>query len=160
MVNFLLVTLHEELNKPNKLGNLLNYDDQTNKKLAFNNFVDCFKTNNLSIISDLFFASNYNMTQCSNCKVITYNYQFYFYKFFPLEEIRKFKSRNFSSSIYNNINYNTVNIYDCFEYDRRIQLMTGENAMYCNFCKKTCDAELRTCLATGPEILIIILNRG
>ena len=32
--------------------------------------------------------------------------------------------------------------------------------MYCNNCKKTCDFIMSTKLITGPNILIIILNRG
>ena len=32
--------------------------------------------------------------------------------------------------------------------------------MYCNYCKNTCVNSMRTLLCTGPEILIIILNRG
>ena len=38
--------------------------------------------------------------------------------------------------------------------------MTGTNIMYCNFCKQNYQSSMRTILATGPEILIIILNRG
>ena len=38
--------------------------------------------------------------------------------------------------------------------------MTGENGMYCSYCKKKCDTSMRTVLTTGPEILYIILNRG
>ena len=32
--------------------------------------------------------------------------------------------------------------------------------MYCNFCKINTDCNICTNLVTGPEILIIILNRG
>ena len=59
-----------------------------------------------------------------------------------------------------NINYNEVNIYECFEYDRQINFMSGENSMYCNKCKQTSSCYMQTFLITGPEILIIILNRG
>ena len=38
--------------------------------------------------------------------------------------------------------------------------MTGNNIMYCNYCRQTCNTSMRTILSTGPEILIIILNRG
>ena len=55
---------------------------------------------------------------------------------------------------------NEVNIYDCFNYDKKITYMTGNNAMYCNFCRNTSNSSMCTVLTTGPEILIIILNRG
>jgi ubiquitin C-terminal hydrolase len=53
-----------------------------------------------------------------------------------------------------------VSIYDCFDYDKKLNYMSGENQMFCNTCKMNCDATMCTYLATGPEILILILNRG
>ena len=38
--------------------------------------------------------------------------------------------------------------------------MSGDNAMYCNYCKQTYNSYMNTTLTTGPEVLIIILNRG
>ena len=167
LVNFLLMTLHSELNKApeNQIQENNNiFQDQRNKNQMFNNFANYFTKSYLSIISDLFYALNYNMTQCSNCKAISYNYQVYFFLIFPLEEVRKFKlSNNTGFNIFNNsfnTNNNEVNIYDCFDYDRKYNIMAGENAMYCNYCKQTCNCTMCTNLATGPEILIIILNRG
>ena len=124
----------------------------------FNNFDSDFTKNFLSIISDLFYAMNCNITQCSNCKTISYNYQIYFFLIFPLEEVRKYKLTN--NNGFNNFNNNEVNIYDCFDFDKRYNYMDGENAMYCNYCKLTCGSTMCTYLTTGPEILIIILNRG
>ena len=151
MINFLLMTLHDELNKPNKLFKPFNYNqkDQTNKTLMFNNFVNYFKNYYCSIIIDLFYEFNSIATECINCKVVTYYYQIYYYMFFPFEEIRKFKLSHLSGSINNNINYNTVNIYDCFEYDRKTELCVDENARYCGYCKKVCEAEMRTCLISS-----------
>ena len=97
------------------------------------------------------------MTQCSNCNVVSYNYQIYFFLIFPLEEVRKFKLMQ-NNGI--NPSNNEVDIYDCFDYDKKLNFMTGDNSMYCNYCKQTCNSTMCTYLATGPEILIIILNRG
>ena len=75
--------------------------------------------------------------------------------------MRIFKNQNNCNFNYLNNNYNNeVNIYDCFFYDQKITYMNGSDAMYCNYCKQTCNSSMRTILATGPEILIIILNRG
>ena len=38
--------------------------------------------------------------------------------------------------------------------------MLGDNSMYCNYCKMVCTSSICTVLATGPEILILLLNRG
>ena len=57
-------------------------------------------------------------------------------------------------------NINSVNIYDCFDYNQKIDIFKGENSMYCNTCKKQLSASYKTLLYTTPEILIIVLNRG
>ena len=163
LVNFLIMTLHDELNKapPNQIeefnGNI--FEEQKNKALMFQNFSKNFVKTQQSIISDLFYALNYNKTQCSNCQTYSYNYQIYFFLIFPLEEVRKFKITK-NSGIFNNNKQNEVDIFDCFEFERKVFFMSGDNAMYCNYCKQTCASSMCTILATGPEILIIILNRG
>ena len=164
LVQFLIMTLHEELNKAknNNINNTIS-NDQTNKQFMFQIFAQDFIASNKSKISDLFYGVNYNIIQCGFCKTQSYNYQTYFFLVFPLEEVRIFKNQN------NNFNYNynyyfnnnnEVNIYDCFFYDQKINYMNGTNTMYCNYCKQTCNSSMRTILSTGPEILIIILNRG
>ena len=178
LVNFIIMTLHEELNKANKNNssnfNIQNFNliDQTNKDLVFKNFVNDFKKNNVSIISDIFYAMNLSVTQCSICKNKLYNYQIYYFLVFPLEEVRRFKYKNnyinnnfqmfnFNNNFNNNFNIpNEVSIYDCFDYDRKINPMTGQNKMYCNFCKNNNDCIMKTTLVTGPDVLILLLNRG
>ena len=61
---------------------------------------------------------------------------------------------------YNIQNINSVNIYDCFEYNQKLEFFTGENSMYCNNCKRQMPASYNTLLYTTPEIMIIVLNRG
>ena len=168
LVNFLIMTLHEELNKaqPNQIeefnGNI--FEKQKDKALMFQNFSKNFVKTQQSIISDLFYALNYNQTQCYNCKALSYNYQIYFFLIFPLEEVRKFKlSNNNNNNGFNfnpNCNQNEVDLMDCFEFEKKVNFMSGDNAMYCNYCKQTCASSMCTILATGPEILILILNRG
>ena len=153
LVNFIIMTLHGELNAVQ--GNIIDNNpilDQRNMELMYNSFLQNFNMNNQSIISKLFYAMNCNVTQCLNCKVSSYNFQTYFFLIFPLEEIRKFKLNNF--------NMNPINIYDCFDYERRINYMNGANAMYCDYCKQTCNSSMCSVLSNGPQILIVILNRG
>ena len=169
LVNFLIMTLHEELNtakKQNSNNNAINLN-QTNPQLMFQIFSQEFANTNKSIISDLFYGVNYNVIQCQRCTTKSFNYQTYFFFVFPLEEVRIFKSQNnFNYNNFNNFNYNMnfnsneINIYDCFLYDQRINYMTGQNAMFCNYCKQTCNSSMCTLLAFCPEIIIIILNRG
>ena len=179
LVNFIIMRLHEELNKVK--NNDTNYStilDQRNQQLMFNTFVNDFIQTNKSIISDLFYGINCNITQCNGCNAQIFNYQTYFFIVFPLEEIRKYKFNNYNNQInicnqlnyknqlnnftyqFNNYNINEVSIMDCFDYDKKISVMSGDNAMYCNYCRNTCNCSMCTTLTTGPQILILLLNRG
>ena len=170
LVNFIIMTLHEELNKAKNINNL-NYNnmmlDQRNQNLMFQTFAQNFMNNNRSIVSDLFYGINCNITQCGGCNTKTFNFQTYFFIVFPLEEVRKYKLNyqfnNFNNQFnynFNNINNNVVTIFDCFNYDKKINVMSGDNSMYCNYCKRNCPSSMCTVLTTCPEVLILLLNRG
>ena len=158
LVNFLIMQLHGELNKgqPEQIEDNNNiFQNQQDQNFMLYAFTDNWRKKNISVINDLFYALNYNITKCLNCKIISYNYQVYFFLIFPLEEVRKFVLMNNGG-----FNNNMVNIYDCFNFDRKINTMSGDNAMYCNYCKQTYASQMCTNLTTGPEVLIILLNRG
>ena len=57
-------------------------------------------------------------------------------------------------------NSNSVNIFDCFDYNQKIDTMAGENSMHCNICKRQEAAYYHSYIVSSPEIIIIILNRG
>ena len=153
LINFIIMTLHEELNEcPNKniigesnYGNI--FEEQKDKKIMFNNFINNFNNSHKSIISDLFFGINYNKYNCLNCKTITYNFQIYNYLFFSLDEIKNFKQKN------------EIDLLDCFDFAKKENMMTDENGMYCNYCKQISKNSMCNILYTSPEILIIILNQ-
>jgi len=177
LINFIVMTLHEELNIANPNISISNQmPDQSNKDIMFKEFMTDFKQRYNSLASDLFYGANYNRTQCTQCGIQLYNYQVYFFLIFPLEEVRKFVYQNnnnnnqfnqfnFDSNQINQINNiqannNVVDIYQCFEFDKRICLMSGDNSMYCNKCQISTPCNICTNLVYGPNILIIILNRG
>ena len=106
LVNFIIMTLHQELNKAQKRNinhNNINLD-QRNQQMMSNNFANNFISENQSIISDLFYGINCNIIQCSGCNIKFYNYQIYFIIVFPLEEVLKSKNNN-----------DSINIYNCFD---------------------------------------------
>ena len=183
LMNFIIMTLHKELNEAPK-GSINNNEvnDQSinlhNNNEVLQYFINNFKKEN-SIISKEFYAINHTLTKCSKCQLIKYNYQSYFFLIFPLEEIRKYKldqlnklMMNMNQNIYNenpflfqqNLqkmqNINSVALEDCFNYNEKIETFKGENAMYCNICNDQLTSFYQTKLFTGPEILIIVLNRG
>ena len=184
LVNFIIMTLHEELNKapknPNSNINMFQIN-QTNEKEILDCFIKCFMNDNQSIISDIFYGVSKTGTQCSRCRTIKYNFQAYFFLIFPLEEVRKYKINQLQNqfiqmnqnmnmnqflfqqnmlNLQNIQNLNIVNIDDCFNYNEKLENFTGENSMYCNICGQNLPAFYQTILFTSPEILIIVLNRG
>ena len=63
--------------------------------------------------------------------------------------------------IQNNMNdSNSVNIYDCFDYLQKDEIFSGDNAMWCNICNGLFPCKNKTVIYTGPNVLILILNRG
>ena len=164
LINFIIITLHEELNKETKkiIDDKTIYNER-NKELMFNIFIKNFIASYRSIMSDLFYGAKCNITQCQGCGSQTFNYQTYFYIEFPLEEVHKFKNNLNNFNQFNNnskYNFNIVNIYDCFEYYKKINYLVGDNSLYCNYCKLNCNSSKCTTLTTGPQILILLLNRG
>ena len=108
LVNFIIMTLHEELNEAPK-GPIYNNIVNNQNINLYNNyevlqyFLSNFQKEN-SIISQKFYAVKHTLTKCSRCQLINNNYQSYFLLIFPLEEIRKYKLNQMM-----NMNQNTLN---------------------------------------------------
>ena len=132
IVNFIIIVLHEELNKATKNSNNMEGNlnlAQRNRDLVFQIFMNNFTENNRSIISDLFYGVNCCIIQCQNpnCLSRVFNYQIYYFIVFPLEEVRKLKLQC-------NPNSNELgNIYDYFQYNQKSDLMMGDNTMHFNY---------------------------
>ena len=140
--DFILEQLHKELKKSvnnNGLNNnlVLNQYDKNN---AFNFFFNDFKKE-CSIISDIFFGFTETTNECLYCKnvynskgcnnPICYNYGIFNCLIFPLEEVKNMKN----NAIKNNniqINNNSVSIYECFCYNQKSELFTGDKKNYYN----------------------------
>jgi ubiquitin carboxyl-terminal hydrolase 2/21 len=170
LVNFILQTLHSELNiEKGPIQNNYNLN-QLDEAGMFNNFLQDFQQNQNSIISSMFFGITETKTECLNClkmrqmqgynnHVYVHNFQIMNFIIFPLEEIRKAKYQNY----YNNFlmgNSNEVSLSDCFDYYQKVELMDGENQMWCNYCNSNSASYYSTTIYSSPEILILILNRG
>ena len=167
---FILEQLHKELKKSvsnNGIDNNLTLN-QYDKNNAFNYFFNDFKKE-CSIISDIFFGFTETTNECLYCKnnynskgypgPICYNYGLFNCLIFPLEEVKNMKN----NAIQNNnilINNNCVSIYECFYYNQKSELFTGDNRNYCNICKQLWDSNYTSKIYVSPNNLIIILNRG
>ena len=166
LLNFLLERIHKELNikiedKKNK-NYEISIQDQVNEELIKQIFFEEFKHNYNSIISNLFYFTIETKVKCLRCNNIKYNFQVNPFIEFPLEEVNKYLySQNRLYSLVKNDGSNPdINIYDCFEFYQKIDLMTGDNNMYCNICNMSYDAYYGTNIYVLSQYLIINLNRG
>jgi len=169
---FILEQLHKELKTPiNFNNNNINMNvplNQYDKNNALSFFFNDFKKE-CSIISDVFFGFTETTNKCLFCKnnynskglaqPICYNYGVFNCLIFPLEEVKNLKNNNMQNNIYMN-NNNVVSIYDCFYYNQKSDLFTGENRNYCNICKQLYDSIYTSKIFVSPTVLILILNRG
>jgi ubiquitin C-terminal hydrolase len=79
LLNFLVERFHQELNKtkPKNEENKINFNqvNQSDEMAMFNLFMAEFKLNFNSPISNLFYGLLETKSQCSNCKIIKFNFQ-------------------------------------------------------------------------------------
>ena len=184
LINFIIKTLHDELNKKIKNTNTDNNINQNYQKSNIESFLKYFANEYKSIMSDLFYGMTHSVNQCLNCyNNKNHNYDLFFLLYFPLEEVRKYKLQFLNNQnmmmfggmnqyLMNNPQYqqnlnkikllenNQLNIFDCFEYFQRDVTYQGSNSVYCNSCKTNRSFVYKSYLYVTPQILIIVLNRG
>ena len=141
-----------------------------------------FLSENQSIVRNIFFGTTHSLTQCSNCHFYLHDFEAYFIRIFPLEEIRNYRLKEVininqnlmnismntdnTNNIKNNLNKikllqnNIVDILDCFEYNQKIENLFGENVIYCDNCKAPFPFTLQTKLYNCPQVLILVIKRG
>ena len=154
LILFLLETMHKELNvEYNNLNdqdnNIDNMQTQYNYELTFQNFTKYFKDKFNSAISHLFYAMFNSIMCCQNCNVVLHNVQCYNILIFPLQRVKEYKMKT----------ENIVDLYECFDYHQRPDLISGKT-YYCNNCRQMVDNVNTTKLLYGPKILVINFNRG
>ena len=166
LINFLLEKFHQELNiqKPNinnANNNMISQEDQTNEQLMLKIFLEEFQQKYNSPISNLFYGIIETKSQCLGCKIIKFNFQLFSFLEFPLQQVNEYFYKLGKRPLYLNNGKNPdVNLYECFEYYVKVDLMNGENQMYCNTCNKLLDTFYSTTIYSTPLYLIINLNRG
>ena len=168
LINFLLERFHQELNVINKNinininnNNIQMNPDQTNEQMMLKLFLDEFTEKFNSPISNLFYGIIETKSQCKGCNIIKFNFQVFSFLEFPLQQVNQFfYNKGKRPLVLSNGKNPDVDIYECFEHNRKIELMSGDNQMFCNNCNKLLDAYYSSLLYSGPYYLIINLNRG
>ena len=183
-IYFLIGTLHEELNQYNNININNNIIQNNNNSFmqAFNDFYNNYKCNYNSIISKLFYAIQMTQTTCLRCNNIQYNFENYFFLSFPLLDVKKYainkrqikqqillsnnNNNNNDNNNFNNelnlkiinLSNNIIDIYDCFDYFQKIEILSNDNKIYCTNCCQYSEANYSIKLYNSPKILILILD--
>mgnify|MGYP002624492053 CR=1 FL=1 len=161
---FLIEQMHNELNKSQEKNlSLIMPDnmDPTNQQQVFQCFAQEFTKKYSSVFSTYCYGSNTSMTLCQGCRIAKYSFQCFSFIIFPLLEAKNYRNHliscgNLPSTIYNQ----PLNIEDCFNYYQKIEFFTGDNQMYCNYCRQLQNSSMMTQIYYAPLVLILVLNRG
>ena len=164
LINFLLERFHIELNNPNPNNNdnnIVNVN-QMDEMQTLSAFISDYFNSNRSIITDSFYGILETKSKCGGCQCTKFNFQIFSFLEFPLEQVNIYMYQ--MGRRFNMINQAPKNpdidLYECFEYYQKIDVMNGQNQMYCNICNGNRDTFYGTTIYSLPNYLIINLNRG
>ena len=161
LLELILNRLHEELNEPN--SNNDDYEqniniDKSNYNSVMNDYVNKFKKENKSKISDNFFGTLLSIASCPYCQGYKYYPEKFSYLSFSLNEVltHKLKCLQCYNKLYNGFNsfdYNIyeINIYDCLQYEQCPKLLK------CKECSKE-NVYTKKEIMASPLIFIFIFN--
>ena len=163
LIKFLQTRLHEELNRvENKNNNYINNinNDLRDKKKSFDNYLNNFKENNKSKISDIFYGTYYSYSQFS-CGYQEYNFQSYTFGFYSFQRVLQNKILTYQSGqnpLYINriFNANEINIYDCLFYDSQIK----SGYKLCTICSIEQQCNNKNIIYSAPKILCFVFNKN
>ena len=161
---FLIERMHNELNKTKETNLALIMPDNmdpTNQQQVFQCFAQEFTKKYNSVFSTYCYGSNTSMTLCHGCNIAKYSFQCFSFIIFPLLEAKNHRNYLISCGSLPQQLYNQpLNIEDCFNYYQKIEFFTGDNQMYCNYCRQLRNASMCTQIYYAPLVLILVLNRG
>ena len=185
LINYLLMTLHEELNIAPKKGVINSQNLYPNQNsIEYIKFKENFENENKSLIIDLFNGIYYNETKCSYCNFMKYNFSHSFYLYFDLGKVMNYKihkenqesnqfNQNFLNEMNNLINsqqnfkiyscnienINSVNLDVCLRYMYNSVELEGQYIKNCD-CNSALPSISHKMFYIGPKILILILSNG
>ena len=148
LLDFILMRLHEELNKAKNSTKIYSILTQTDKESAQKNYAKNFKKENQSLISDNFFWTYYTVTFCMNCGSYLYNFQYCKYKFFSLEQIYTYKLNMFGLT--------GISLFDCLTFD----LQMKNSFQLCKKCGIEANCNIKENIFVTPKILIFLFIKN
>ena len=146
--NFLIFPLekvYNTLNEANKKKNIMN------NNIMYNNMYNNVNNNmnyymyNKNINNP--YQLNYLANQIRNMNQYSYS---------PITSPNK----NINYNINNNDIPKKITLDDCFKENESAEILSGQNQIFCNRCRRTTDAVIKNEIFKAPNVLILILNRG
>ena len=148
LIIFIYETIHSEINEQKKLNLKIN----DNQELSF--FRNDYYSKNCSFLIDIFYFEQQSELTCLNCNFSKISYNVANIIIFPLEKVREYMIKKSPQG------FISVTLDNCFENYQEIELLSGENQIYCNNCNRMSNATTGNKIFTSPEVMTIILNRG
>jgi len=149
LIIFIYETMHDEINK---VGLYIN-----NNNYQYNNALQLFRKNyysyNSSFLINTFYFEQQSELKCLSCQFNKVSYNISNILIFPLEKVREYITQKSPHE------FLSVTLENCFEY-QEVELLSGQNQIFCNNCKRMSDATTGNKMFTSPEVMTIILNRG
>jgi ubiquitin C-terminal hydrolase len=178
LIIFLLENMDAELTKRNNKSKVSRFIGANIEYLKKENF----KKSHNSIFAELFFGFQKTSLICNSCGQGEESYGIFNFLIFPLEKTYNSLNNN-NNNFFNRFNMNNnfvnqfrpltcininknkngkrkLNLNDCFTEYFKPEILSGDNSIYCNTCKKLQEAKNMTEIYLAPHVLILILNRG
>ena len=140
---------------PNNMPNMNNMPMNSNTNAISNPNMNGMVPNNVGINNNIMINNNFmmnnNMMMANNMMMdpITMIQQI---KTMPFENLKNFYA-NYPQP-------QSVDLMEAFEHYKKENFLMGQNKLYCQNCKNTCDHMQSNHFYTLPEYLVINLNRG
>ena len=151
LIIFIYENMHNEINKEGQYNNY-NNNYQNNKTLQL--FRKNYYSLNSSFLIDTFYFEQQSDLKCLSCKFNKASYNIANILIFPLEKVREFVAKKSPDG------FISVTLENCFENYQEVEILSGQNQIFCNNCKRMSNASTGNKMFTSPEVMTIILNRG
>ena len=148
LIIFIYETIHAEINEQRNFN--ININD--NQELAL--FRKDYYSKNCSFLIDIFYFEQQSELTCLNCNFTKISYNIANIIIFPLEKVREYMIKKSPQG------FISVTLDNCFENFQEVELLSGENQIFCNNCYRMSNATTGNKIFTSPEVMTIILNRG
>jgi len=151
LIIFIYENMHNEINKE---GQYNNYNNNYHNNKTLQLFRKNYYSLNSSFLINTFYFEQQSDLKCLSCQFNKASYNIANILIFPLEKVREFMAKKSPDG------FISVTLENCFENYQEVEILSGQNQIFCNNCKRMSNASTGNKMFTSPEVMTIILNRG